>query len=387
MPALETRPLIPSVLVTLAASLALACGPGASQVSSSSGANLGLVIQAEGDRKNFHDFGAIPHGTRETHTFVLENTDSVPVTILSTQGACSCVRIKGISYTTEAGDVHEGDVRATDSILVVPPGELVDITILADTTAVGTPNKDKLSIVRVRTDSKTTPFLTFEVHLVSQKLFQVTPAAVHMNEVPTTSGNAAVVRIITGTPNSPARIVGIAEQGKRCTAELQETLVGAETLWTLTVTLPELQPLGPVRDRVVLTTTDEAGQGKSGTLEIEVWAQVVDDVVVYPRSANFQVIESGTDAALELELHALVPGMRVKIETVAIESALADHFQITHEAVAPDANGRSAIWKLALSADAGLPPGRFTGSFRLQLDDDQNPEVRHTFSGIVREAP
>lgn len=387
MPKLEPRPLTPSLcLVTVAILLALGCGAEAPH-SSAAGTDAGLVIHGEGERKNFHDFGAVPYGKRATHTFVLENTEAVPITILSVQWPCSCVRIKSITYETDAGEVIVGDVRATDGVLVVPPGELVDLTILVDTTAVPIPNRDKLSIVRVRTDSQYTPFITFEVHLIAEKLFQVTPATIHLDEVPTTAGKAAVARIVTGTPGSLARIVGIAAQGERVTATLTETVMGAENLWTLSVTLPELQPLGPIRDRVVLATTDDQGQGESGTLEIAVWAQVVEDVVIYPRSPNFQAIEAGTEAVLELELRALVPGARVLVEGVVIEGALADHFEVAREVVAPDATGRSSRWKLTLRADSTLPPGRFDGTLRVALDDDQHPEVRSRFGGFVRKAP
>lgn len=350
------------------------------------GPGRGIVVLHPPDpaRPTYHDFGTVSYGEMLEHVFQLANTGPDPVTFLSWQGACSCTSVRDLWYERPGAEPVHADLESGGDLLELPGDAPARLKIRLDTTKV-TPNADKLAILRVRTDSPATPFLTFELHVRAQRLFRLQPASLRLGEVPTSHGGAGVARLLTAERDSPARVLGIARQGERVHARLEETPTGDETLWSVHIEVPPLTPLGVVRDRVVLETTGADGTGSGPPLEIEVWAEVVEDVRFQPRQIRLGTVEGGEQrTAFEGRLEALVPGQRVRVVEASVEGSLAGHVTVTAEPLAPDAVGRSPEWTIRLSAGEPLPAGPITADLHLVLDDEQVPEVRVPIVGQVR---
>ena len=315
------------------------------------------------------------------HTFLLENTDREPVTILNAQGPCKCTRVKQIRYTTAAGEEVRGDPRARDGMIEVPPGEVVEMTLEIDTRKLPRANADTLEIVRLLTTSPNTPYPTFEMHVLAERLFQASPSSVALGDIAVSSGASAIVEIITGRPGSEARIDEIVEPGATVESRIEELFLNGEYAWRVHIDVPGGLERGPFHDKLVVSGSK--GETRE-TIEIGVFARVVDDVVVQPGRIVVGVVNEGQSARVEAELKTLVPGMRVGIEEATVEGALADHARVEYEPVGADGVGRSNRWKLVVHLDAGLPVGRFDGELLLSLDDSQYPEVRAQVMGNVR---
>lgn len=337
-------------------------------------------------RPHFFDLGELEHGTRTELPVLLENRDPVPVTIEHVDPACQCTSVKRLRLVDEEGRVlREGDVERDGRMLTVPSGGRTELLLGVNTLSVR-PNRDRLAILRVVSDSVTTPFLTLEVHLRSHKPFSVTPRSLQLGAIPQSHGGSKQVRILTGVPDSGARVAGVRETTGGVEATLDHHVDGAEPVWVLTARVPPLKPKGGLREKVVLDTVE--ADGEEGTLEVDVWAQVVDDVGFDRPTPFFPPVREGETSTLELDLVARVPGMRVRLEDVRVSGPAAEHVSATFrpaEGYYVDDDRRCERWTLELEAGPGLPPGRFEAELVALLDDDQWPEVRTTLAGHVGE--
>ncbi|MDE0892542.1 MAG: DUF1573 domain-containing protein, partial [Planctomycetota bacterium] len=134
----------------------------------------GLVIQSpSSERPYFHDFGVIQDGTKPTHTFRLLNTEAIPVTLIDLLPSCSCV-VPAIRSVSASGVITRGSTRNIGPACVVPPGGLLEIEVAIDTQQIRRKNVDRLSTIRLRTDSAVTPFHTLELHVIVEQLVQAT---------------------------------------------------------------------------------------------------------------------------------------------------------------------------------------------------------------------
>ena len=120
----------------------------------------GLVIQsADTARPYFHDFGVIQDGTRPSHTFKIRNTEPNPVTLKDLLPSCSCV-VPAVRSISPNGVVTKGSTRGSDSVCTIPSGGTLEVDVALDTKHIRRKNADRLSTIRLRTDSSVTPFLT-----------------------------------------------------------------------------------------------------------------------------------------------------------------------------------------------------------------------------------
>jgi len=344
----------------------------------------GIVVDAPGEeRPYFHDFGEVPRGDFLEHTFRLRNAEDGPVSLLDTQGTCSCTSVRRIRAVLADGTTVEGDPRKKDGMLDLPAGATAEMTVRMDSSKAAA-NHNKLEVLRLRTNSTRTPYLTFEVRFFPRQLFQATPSVLDLQDVPQGAGKSGRVDIVTGVKGSPARILGIAQQGERAQAELTETFSLDESLWVLTVTWPANQPMGAFKDHVVLSTTDANGKGDADTLEIPIWARVVSDIVIYPQQINLEALRQDESKTVRAELRALTPGLRTKVKAARVEGAASAQIAVSYEPLAPDALGRSSTWKLSIEVSPGLPPGSIVAELVVSLEDEQFPEVRASLRGYVR---
>jgi hypothetical protein len=348
---------------------------------------LGLVAQNPVDpaRPYFHDFGTLEFGQEVERTFTFRNTDPVPVTVLSLHPACTCTRVRSMStLPPDGGPAVKGDLEMLENIIRVEPGGTLDMVVVVNTKSIR-PNSDSLNILRMRTDSKITPFMTFELHVLAEKLFTLSPAELRLGDVPLSHGGSKRISILTGYPNSPAEVVAIMETTGGIEATLQPTLAVSEVRWDLTATLPPLTRLGARHETILLSTTDDAGVGDAGRLLVHVWARVVPDVVIRADPIHFGLVSAAEGGQAQAELQALVPGARVRILQARFEGPGLEPLRCEFTPLGyVDSEGRCELWSLQLLAPAGMPPGRFRGTLECLLDDEASPRVSAALQGIVR---
>jgi len=368
-------------LLLLLACFAAACGP----------AQVGRLVIDNPDpddpaRPTFFDIGTLRHGTRTRLPVHFTNDGRGPVTLMHVDPACQCTVAERVRLVAQDGGILvEGDVRRDGNMLVVPAGGRMELVVGINTKSL-LPNRDKLAVMRLRTSSPETPFITLEIHLMSESLFQVTPDALRLGEVPESYGGSARVEIMTGWPKSPARILEVVEATGAVQAQMTHVHVNGEDIWALVASLSPGLPRGAVREKVVLATTDREGHGDGGRLEITVWAMVGPDVGLSRRHLHFGVLPQGTSGTLELEVVARVPGLRLSVAGVEFGGPAAAHLSASF-APAPgryvDVEGRCERWVLTLAADAALPPGPFQGTVTVLLDDEQYPCIEAPVAGRV----
>jgi len=350
----------------------------------------GLVVldPENAARPFFHDAGTLEFGARTEWTWSLENTDQAPVTILSATPACHCTRLKDLrAWPAGGGPAIEGDPNAKGALLVVPPLARLELVLGIQTASV-LPNQDRLAILRVNTSSPATPFLNFEVHVRARRTFLVKPAEIRIGDMAHTHGGSGSTTIMTGVPDSPARVLSVLETTGGLEAVLDYQFVNQEPVWTLTATVPPGDPEGArglVHEKVVLATTDAEGEGDQGRLAIEVWANALEDVVI-DRRVLLGAIPRDVEKRAEVTVRALVPGMRVRVLSAELSGRDAQSLVVAgfEPRAYADDQGRSNLWSIALATRAGLEPGLLEARLTVRLDDAVTSELSTSVEGVVR---
>ena len=336
------------------------------------------------NRPYFMDLGTVTHGERRTHTFKLRNVGHGPIVVKRFQGACSCTRLTALRATA-GPEVRNGDIYRKNELLSVPPGSVLELDIEVDSGKTSA-NIDKLAIIRVVTDSITDPFLTFEIHVLGAATFEQTPKQASLGDVPTGSGGAMTVRLFNRRAGHPARLVEVLETSPHLKATLEHFPSGSQNWWHLVVRLEENLPTGPYQGYVLLSTTDDQGEGADGLLQVDVTGSIVPDVMLYPRNLSFGQVQQGQTAQLEAHLKALVPGMRLKVLEARLEGPLADYATAEVTPLGPDGEGRAPQTDVRLELGGEPPVGRLDGTLILMLDDEQTPRIERPVVAVVRGA-
>jgi len=341
-------------------------------------AEVGLaILNPTSDRDYFHDFGKVPYGETVRHVYEIENREAEPVTIEDLHASCSCTS-PSIQYTDPDGKVVRGRRRG-EPVLVLPPGAVARLEMEVDTHHIKYRNTDKLTMIVVRSDSRSTPFLRLEAHLFVTQAFQVTPEAIDLGEIPVSSGGRAKTDIITGVPGSLYRILEVLETSEGLTAQIAEDARASETLWQVQVVLAPPLELGPWKGHVLLGTTAEDGSEAGEPLRVEVRGRVVPDVVPYPPVLGFLSPAAGAGPRAEGSLRALAPGHRIKIVDAELVGKVPDGLRVQYEADGPDPEGRSSRWRLLIEAPEDLEAELFTGILRVMLEDPEQAPIEIDF--------
>jgi hypothetical protein len=344
----------------------------------------GLVLEhSNADRPYFHDFGNVLYGEQLRHTFELVNTEGRALVIKDMLPSCGCTTPR-VSYVGGDGERVDGSVERGREVATIPPATKVEIEVAIDTTLVETPNLDKLSQVRVRTDSDTNPYLTLELHLKVIKAFRAVPGKLELGLTPQSVGKSARTDISTCVKGDGSRIKAITAVEGTFTAELQESVARGETFWILVATAPPGLPIGPQRGRVTLSTTNADGTGDGAAFSVPILAQVAPDIVVSPGILQLSNVDRSTGATLRAELLALVPGARVKVLATRLEGEASDDLELTVEASAPDEFGRAQRHEITFRAKPGLKAAYFRGTAVFETDDPGLPRIAVPYAGSSR---
>lgn len=384
MPILSPRTLLP-LLLALGACDAGAPPPVAipGHEPGAGGPVGGIVVQNPlGDRPTYWDFGRVPVGAPVEHVYRLRNDDPRPVTVHDLISSCGCTSSR-ISYVGADGEVVEGASRGSP-VIVLPPGAQAELSIRVDTTRVERMNVDKLAQVRLRSDSTSTPFLTFELHLVVERAFRSVPETIALGDVPQGAGKSASSEVNWEFGVTAGRVLGIASVSEPFTATIDETEIAGRPNWILNVALPAGLPPGPLEGRAVLRTSAADGSDQGATLAVPLTATVQRDLVARPGSLAVGVLGAGESGRAEAEIDALVPGERFRVLAAAAEGIGAGDVDVRFDPVEPDERGSAASWRLALEVPSTLAAPEFGGRVRVTTDHPRVPTLEIPFHGRRR---
>jgi hypothetical protein len=345
-----------------------------------------VVVNPFGDRPTFFDFGKVRFGEPIEHVFRIRNDDPVPVTVRDLLPSCSCSR-PSISYVAKDGSVVQGDPSSRERVITLPSGATAELVVKVDTERVERMNIDKLTQVRLRSDSATTPYLTFEMHLVVARAMLSVPSAIELGQTPQSIGKSGRADVMVDLLSTKYRVLGIESIEGPFTATVDETVVANVPTWIVVAAAKPGLQLGPTTGVVFLSVSGEDGTGTSPPFKLPVSAQISPDVVARPPVLAFGTIARGKPAEVDADVVALVPGETVrvtgtKVSTIPAGAAAA----ITAEAVAPEPgdDGRASTWRIRLVASEALSEAEFSGMLVIETDHPRVPEVRVPFSGTMR---
>jgi len=339
-----------------------------------------------GNRPTFYDFGTVPYGRPVEHVFEIENGGAAPVTIRDLLPSCSCTSTR-ISFVAKDGSLVQGDPTSRERVIVLPAGAVADLVMRIDTTRIERMNLDKLAQVRLRTDSATTPYMTFEMHLVVARAMLAVPGTIDLGLVPQSAGKSGRSDVMPDDVKAKYRILGVESIDGPFTATVDATVVAEVPTWIVVVsTKPNLE-LGPVSGAVHLSVSGEDGTGTSPSFKLPVTGQVTPDVVARPGVLAFGAIPRGKAAEVVGEIAALVPGELVRVtgtKVVTTPEGAAAAITADAEAIAPVDGGSAPSWRLRLRASESLAEPQFSGTVVLELDHPRVREIRVPFSGTTR---
>lgn len=384
-----------SILLQLAAcaTLVLACErqdtpkPGAASASPSAllsqltPGTSGLVVQNPfADRPTFFDFDHVPYGAQPRHAFRIKNDEGRAVTIHDLLESCGCLHAS-VQYKDANGELVVGSRARSGPVLVVPAGQEFELVCAIDTSFVEHMNLDKLTQVRMRSDSPRAPYLTFELHLVVERIFRAVPLVADLGRIPQHGGKSLRSDVSTESPRATAKITGVASIEGPFTATADGTEIGTEPVWIVAVNAPPGLPLGPVRGKVRLATTGTDGTGTGPPFDLEVRGTVVEDIVPSPGILAFGTYPVGTARTCKIDLEALDPARTFRVGNITIRGDHADKIQLEKQASNARDDGSARVWSITLTAPTDVPFGAFAGVVEIGTDDRNVPKVRVTYSG------
>ena len=374
----------PRHLLLVLATLCAACGPAPSPPA----AALSIVAGGKGERANFHDLGTLSFGEEAEHVFSILNPGPESVRILNVRSACAC-STPSLGYRDAAGHWVAGNTRNTQGpALVLPAGRTAELTLRVSTASVRTLNRDKLVLVRLQSDAPQTPFLTFELHLIVERLFQATPDPLDLGFTPRSGGGSARAELARAITDGAANILRLRSVTPPFSADLESWDNFGKPIWGLAASLPAGLDLGPVFGQAVLETTARDGTGSAGRFTLDLRAQVVTDWIASPARLLLRPAPGtppGTppgEAALEASslVKFLLPGARQPAPRWEFDGPTAPALTVSLEppagAPAPGATpAPGAAWKLTLRAAPGALPRRASGTLRLSAAEENLPDL------------
>ncbi|MDP6369891.1 MAG: DUF1573 domain-containing protein [Planctomycetota bacterium] len=389
-PTPTTPPLLLAILAALCGFMGAACAP----AQETGEAALTIVAGGDGERANFHDLGTLAFGSEVEHVFSILNSGPQSVEIMNVRSACACSTPR-LGYRDGDGSWVAGNLRRSDGpALVLPAGRTAELTLRVSTKSVRTPNRDKLVLVRLQSNSPRTPFLTFELHLIVERLFQATPEPLDLGAVPQGAGGSARTEIARAVTQGSPRVLGVISATPPFTTTLESWDSFGRPIWGLTANLPPGLDLGPVFGEVTLETTDRDGTGDSGRFTVALRSQVVTDWTASPaqlllhpthqKTASSDGTNDPADPVQNREARSIVrfllPGTRQAAPSFELTGEGSEALEVSlvpPPGSAPTAeNGQKlSTWLLILRAAPGALPARAGGELRLMAAGEDLPDL------------
>jgi len=340
-----------------------------------------VVLNPSGPRATFRDFDRVQYGSQPQHVYRLKNDEARAVTIQTLQPACGCLKVR-LRMQDEQGTVVEGSRGREGPVMVIPPGREFELVCTIDTTLIERMNLDKLAQVRMVSDSARAPYLTFELHLIVERVFRAVPAVADIGFVPRTLGKSKRVDIVLEPQGPGGRILGVQSVEGPFTATLDATEIEGTRFWIADLRAQPDQPLGLVRGKLVLATEDLTG--RASTFEVPIHATIAEDVMALPAAFAFGNFGVGTARTATIELTALAEDEVLASVVTRLVGDHADKLEIERTPQRPGADGRARVWRMTLKAPSNLPFGTFTGQVEFTLDHPRVPKVVVPYHGNAR---
>lgn len=290
-----------------------------------------------------YDGGAVDAGSRVAHTYRFRNAGGLNLVIDNVRPSCDCTAV------------------ITGSP-VVPPGAEGAVAVEFDTTDVVGPQQKTASVY---SNDPAQPVTTLTLAAGVRSDVAADPPRLYVGHVSRGQTASTSVRIVGG-----ATIVSVHAAGK----SIEAMLGGASDAGVrqVHVTVKHDAPIGRFDETVTLRT----GSIMRPVLQIPVVGVVDGDIVVTPAQLDFGV--TAPDAHMSRVIGLLQRGNQpVRIIAAHLTPALGT------AAVLAGREGRE--FRITVTLNAGLLPGKFAGTLDIETDHLEQPRIQVPFSGQVVE--
>jgi hypothetical protein len=336
-----------------------------------------------------HDFGQRFEGEVLVHTFKLKSAGEGPLHISTAKPTCGCT-------VTQLEVVADGKKQLYNFGDPIPPGTEVEMTAQLDTKAKHSAASSKINI------HCNDPRGTVTVGLVTalDTYFLVAPALLDFGDVPLGSTAQKSFEVIGKKPD-PFKLTlesKTAPEGVAVALEpLEPNAEGMSNRWKATVSLSEtaregalVHPVGLVSDQLIQGARPNAdGSPAAYTASAMTRGMIRGPVNVDQQYLGFGLIRPGQVASRTVKLTSFDQGFQFgPLETSLTganeqvrEFKWAKYFSATTR---PSEDGKSVQVELTCN---GLPEeaeGSWSGQLVIQTGHPKKPEMRVTFSGILR---
>ncbi len=298
------------------------------------------------DVQTTHDFGSVPTGSQQEHTFEFVNTSGAPLNLISVRASCGCT-------------------KPTVLTALVQPGETAQVLAKFDTV---THRGEKAATVTVGVNKLSTfaeyGEVQFSVKGKIRKDVVLTPGKISFDSVPVTSAAQQTVKMkYAGNPLW--QILRIESTNANIKAEAQELKrEGGRITYELIVKLSGSQPTGSFADELCVITNDK----RVNKMPISVSGRVKPTLEAAP--IKLGIIKQGA----KVEKRFVIRGQRpFEIREVRVSNKFISF--------AP-ATGKKSIHVLSYSLDTSTV-GQINDSITVVSSDPDNPEKTVDFSARI----
>lgn len=325
---------------------------------------------------NWLDMGDIPLGEVREATVRFKNVEGRPIRIEQVQAGCSCTGPK-LSAVLPSGERIVGDMRSRELILTVPPEAVVELELRVDSAQAPVKNKDKIVLVRLTTDSPTTPYLTIEARMRIHAPLQPIPPDIHIERVGVNAGGEGHTDVTPMLPSGEL-VLDVLEAPQGVSVRIEPRELAGVPIWRLSARVEAPTRLGYQEHWIKLRTSGPGGEGEGRPLSVKLrWTGAPDVEIAPARLLFLRSGPEGQERALgELVTH--MPGHRLKVVAHSLAGPDAAKVSASIAPLAPDETGRAARWSIALDPLAPLS-GALNGVLVLELDDPQYPRLEVPF--------
>jgi hypothetical protein len=296
-----------------------------------------------------HDFGAVARGADVSHRFQVKNLYKEDVRVSNVTASCGC--------TSPRFDNTP-----------IKTGESTYIDVSMDTHKF---QHDKSSTVTVTFDQPTYAVVTIPVKVYIRTDVVLTPGSINFGAVDLGSGQDRKIELsYAGDPNWA--ITKVVTNNENLKADVKETMrQNGQVGYDLIVGLSPKAPAGYLRQQIMLTTNDQAGQ-----IPVLVEARVESDVTITPSIVQLGSVLPGTAKVQTVILRGSKP---FAIEKVECESA---HGLFKMPKLTPDAK---PVHVIALTFTAPKESGPINEKFIVTIAGRKEP-VSFTARGTIETA-
>lgn len=291
------------------------------------------------------DVGQVVRGEDFSATFEIQNTGTAPLEITEVRPTCGCT----------VADYDE----------TIAPGATGRIRATVDTESILGPNSKGITVF---TNDPNNPRLQLTVKSNVKPFLYLDPGYARFTQFVRSGGAQTISQTLWAEDFEDLKVVSVESDSPHIEVAYREARDGERDAsgvgrqWRIDITLADDSPIGPLSDRVVVTTNHP----RQRLTDIPVSAFVRPTVSVTPPMIDFGPIEVGSDQ----QWGVLVRNFgQTPLELGAVESM--NGVTVDVEKVGDD--GRQ--WKLVVTPTENLPRGSFSGQVRVATNLPEMQEI------------